>query len=126
MSKKCTLSINGEKWKCHILTNDEYKFKHGENTSKAVCDDDENEIDFTEGSADLKTAIHELTHAYQSYLCLEDTNTIGLDDFFEIQATFNQKYLLNILESALIIKSKLTGEKKALNEWMKIKKYLLE
>lgn len=123
MKKSCSIILNDDVWTCRILTEEEYATKHP-GGSIAITDAEAKEIDFTEDNTDLVTIYHELTHAYQSYLCLEDTCKIELDDHYEIQATFMQKYNLKIIENALIIRLKFHNERKPLAEWKKVKKFL--
>jgi hypothetical protein len=51
----------------------------------------------------LGVLLHELTHAYHNYLCLETTTEMTANDFEEIYCEVMAKYGIKIVNDALII-----------------------
>jgi hypothetical protein len=81
--------INGDRWKIKIVNSEEMSShrEDGEHLA-ALCIPSEKIILIEENNIDLQTITHELVHAHFSYLYLDDTNNIKLDDFEEIMCTF--------------------------------------
>lgn len=120
-----TIIINGDKWIWNVLNIEDYETKHSnEGPSTAICDETHKEIDFREDNFNMDVILHEVTHAYQSYLCLENTNKVDPDDYCEIHATFMEKYGLKVVASSLHIYSKYLEKKNVETLWKKILKLL--
>ena len=96
------IKINGQAWTYDILDPETYVSNHGEG-SVAITDIERLRIDFRGPEATLNTIIHELVHAFKSYLCLDNVNDIKDTDYEEIYATFFAKNGLTLLAVAIKI-----------------------
>lgn len=79
--------INKDKWTLKIVTFKEMKKSSGNPYTAGLCIPSEKVIYIREDSVEYVTVAHELYHAFWSYLHLNDTNNIVLDDAEEIGAS---------------------------------------
>lgn len=110
---KLARKINGDRWIFKIVDEDEMKThrEDGEHLA-ALCVPSERTVYVDHESISLMTVTHELIHAYFSYLYLDDTNGIQLENFEEIMCTFFSSKGEEILTKA----KKITKDLIRLNE----------
>lgn len=104
------IKIWGESWSYEKLSPAKYDQVYG-NDSQAITDIINKTIHFRSTSIDMATIIHELLHAYKSYLCLDSTNEISGDDWEEIYAELFAKYGTKILDNAKVLHKSLNRGK---------------
>ena len=101
--------INGDFWKFKIVT---AKFmakqKESADAFAALCVPSERTIYVDEDCIEYDTILHELFHAYFSYLYLDDTTTLTLTDMEEILAVFFCSKAPEIIKKAKTVIKKLT------------------
>ncbi len=110
MSKSIKFKINEDMWTARLLTQEQYHKVYNDDTA-ATTDFDSRKIDFNE-TFDLKVIIHEISHCYNDYLHLKDTNTNQWDDMTEIISTSNERNLFLILEKSLLIYNRFRNDDK--------------
>ena len=107
------IRINGDMWKFKIVTAKVMaKQKESDDQFAGLCVPSEKTIYIDEDCIDSETILHELFHAYFSYLYLDDTTTLTLSDMEEILAVFFCSKAGEILKKAANVTKKL----KALQE----------
>jgi chemotaxis signal transduction protein len=86
---KRRIKINEDVWCFKIVDSVEMsEHRPDGDTLAGLCIANEKLILIHEEHVDLNTIMHEMVHAYWSYLYLEDTNTIPIIDFEEIVCGF--------------------------------------
>lgn len=107
MAKSVKFKIMEDTWTCRFMSEVRYKKTHPEHAeSSGITNLEKKIIDLKDTVFSFKTIMHELSHAYNSYLNLQDTNTIEWDDLTEILSTSSEKNILLMLEKVLIIYNK--------------------
>lgn len=103
------IRINGDTWKIRVITPKEMrKQKISDEVFAGLCVPDEKTIYIDNESIDHHVVLHELYHAYFSYLYLDDTNSLKLLDLEEITANFFCSKAPEILKKAKSVHKKLT------------------
>jgi len=77
------IKIKGDTWKCSVYDDEEFLHKFGDGMA-AFCQVDSKQIIFNEDDLTLQTVIHEVAHAYISYLHLIDSAELKVDQIEEI------------------------------------------
>lgn len=96
--------INGDTWRFTILSTPVYTRKHSDIAdSAAISMVEQRIVDFSQDDFSESVLLHELIHVYFSYLCLDDTTSIGIGDAEEIFANFFVKYHNKILKTYHIL-----------------------
>lgn len=113
--KRCLVQIkvriNGDNWKIKVVTAKVMaKQKESDDQFAGLCVPSEKTIYLDEDSVDHQTVLHELYHAYFSYLYLDDTTTLTLSDLEEITANFFCSKAPEVLRKAKSILKRLGGE----------------
>lgn len=86
------LLINGDVWKIGFYTSKAFDKKHADATDAlGIMDDEKMLVDFKIEHFKRHIALHEITHAYESYLCLGDVDNVTPDQLSELMAKFFEK-----------------------------------
>jgi hypothetical protein len=93
-------TIMGEAWTIKILSRLPKGWDHSDS---AITIPAQNLIVFNKKEFSLWNLIHELTHAYHKYLCLDSTTEMTLADREEIYCEMMAKYGIRIISDALVI-----------------------
>lgn len=64
-----SIKIKGDRWKCFIFDHDEFNKRFGTGMS-AFCDTKSKQMFFVAEDLDIPLVMHEVFHAFTSYLCL--------------------------------------------------------
>lgn len=97
---KLKRKINGNLWTFHIVTAKEMRKQRNDGEFAGLCVPAERAIYIDEDSVDYETVLHELYHAHFSYLYLDDTTSLQLNDLEEITAVFFCNKAATILKQA--------------------------
>jgi hypothetical protein len=90
------IPINGDKWKIQVLDDDEFDRRFGEGL-EGITQTKEKIVYFNEEIYDLDTVVHELTHVFFYYLCL-DAASISVHQLEEIACEVMAKHGKHILK----------------------------
>lgn len=102
------IKINGDKWTVKIVDSAEMAEQRDDGQDLAgLCVSSERTIYIDDENVAYDIILHELYHAYFSYLYLDDTNSLKLLDLEEITANFFCNKSAEILKKAKDITKKL-------------------
>lgn len=102
------IKINGDNWKVKVVTPKVMKKqKLSEDTFAGLCVPSEKTIYLDNESIEYDIILHELYHAYFSYLYLDDTNSLTLLDLEEISANFFCSKAAEMLKKAKVVQKRL-------------------
>jgi hypothetical protein len=97
-----SITINGEKWEVKVLNNKAYNKLFGTD-SCAITQIQDKKIFFTVDTClNIDTIMHEITHAYFSYLCLDST-ALKLEDLEEVNCEFLAKHCGKIIATSSLV-----------------------
>lgn len=103
------IKVNGDTWKIKIVTPKEMRAqKKSDEVFAGLCVPSERTIYIDNESVEYQIILHELYHAYFSYLYLDDTNSLTLLDLEEITANFFCSKAPELLKKAKEVTKKLT------------------
>lgn len=102
------IKVNGDTWKIKVVTPKIMKAqKKSDEAFAGLCVPEEKTIYIDNESINHHVILHELYHAYFSYLYLDDTTTLKLLDLEEITANFFCSKAPEILKKAKTVHKKL-------------------
>lgn len=102
------IRINGDYWKIKVVTPKVMRAqKESDDVFAGLCVPSEKTIYIDNESIDYHVILHELYHAYFSYLYLDDTTTLTLLDLEEITNNFFCSRASEIIKKAKDIEKKL-------------------
>ncbi len=96
---KTKTSINGDRWTYRIVTTDEMAEQRDDGDELAgLAVPGERTVYIEENNVNLEIILHETYHAYFSYLYLDDTTELKLNDLEEITCVFFCNKSIEILK----------------------------
>lgn len=111
MTKTIKFKIQEDIWTCRLLSQTKYS-KIYQDTSRATADFEKKIIDFIDTDFTFRVCIHEILHAYNDYLHLQDTISMDWNDITEILSTSGERNLLLVLEKSLRVYNKFSVQDK--------------
>lgn len=107
------IKVNGDNWTIEIVNSKQMKRQREDGEHLAgLCVPSERSIYIAEDCIDLKTVTHEMYHSYFSYLYLDDTNDLQINDIEEICAAhFTDKAAEILKQSKSIYRQLMKGKR---------------
>jgi len=109
--KSYSLYIKDVLWTFRVLTHEEYKKTHGDD-SQAITQYEHKRVDFDADKLVLSLVRHELLHVYVDSCMLYSTTSISSEDKEEIIAEILEYHMNDYLKYGKEIYKKIKGRKK--------------